>query len=806
MSRLPGRGTATVIKTVDGTYYCLSSTDRGFMATVDGGMRWFRPARIQAPKMSSTLATPQSRVPSYSQGSVRSANKDWWIADHLSEDRFDGAEVTVYRESAGVLGAVLDNGYVKQRGGVQADDEGVTFTYTDVLGDRLPGKTIGGRVNLDVDTFPNMQPPQVVAVTMSATGSAPSSDIAKIAVGINTTTPYLKAVPYAGPWPAGPTTISGITAQSNRTVTVSGFNASNTLIFIGQATGVTIDSTGRIQLWVAPDDVDLGDASAPTSINNPDAGKAIPVFLGQYPSFNGSGGTTDGHHLEAGYYVPAFIYDWGQANPALFRCVYEDLYDPATGGVLNTSTAGNNDVLLIDTQPPTSLTNDDGTPGDPITLPRVFTDLKTSIDNGWAYYLRKDGTDTVPGGLITWHAPGGPGGKFGTFDINVTVFKDWAQALFKNPNVVFDPNRFKILTQAGGAKCTDAAVQAAVPGMNAYRFAGFIARLLVNHGQVPAAKLDLTALRALDDLKLPKMRRYFTQPEDVATIYAAACQEAGVLSFKTRAGLISWKKTSLTAPPPAAFRFDEARCIAGSMSYASNDWGPYFNAASGITDQGLPYQPDDGKITVGEIVNADAIAANRGIKVSAPNGPIVFLCAYDTAEMKASIRETLTVQGLPSDTYHAVVRGIAAGGSADTRDVNAADALVVGDTIAPGYIASRIDPNVRRLLPKGSNALLIGLDQNPDSDTIEVTFWKFGGTAANKGQLLAYDPALHTNPAELGGGPAPTAWDKTKPDAWKAYWSNASGSGVGGWASNEGTGKIVADDASPYAYSLVRGS
>ena len=792
MSRLPGRGTATVLKTQDGTYYCLSSKERGFMAALDGGMRWFRPARITSPRISTTLPTPQARVPSSASGSVQSQNLDWWIADHLSEDRFDGAEITHYRETAGGLGATLFSGFVKTKGGVQADGESVTFNYTDVAGYYLPGKTIGGRVFLDRDTFPNLAPAPMVAVTLEAQGSAGSDEIVR--VGIATNHGFALSLPYAGPWPVGPQRISGLTAGST-TFTVVGRNASNTIIFAGQTT-FTVPSYGAVQLWINPEDVE---GEAPAEVSNPNEGAAIPVLLGQY--MGASGATDEDGNPEAQVFCPAYVYDWMQANANLCKYVYEDLFDPVTEGALRTSTAGNNDVIIIDTAPPTEDSN-----GEPIDNPWTYTDDRTSIKRGQFRYLRKDGVDVLPGGLITWHAPGGPGGLFGTFDINVSVLTGWMREVFNKPDFIFDPSRFHILTQAAGAKVTDDDVQAAVPGMNAYRFAGIVARLLVNHAKIPAARLDLDSLRAMDALRLPKLRRFLTSPEDVGIIYAACCQESGVLHYITLAGKIAWKKTSLTAPPPAVFRFDEARTLAGSMSYSSNDWGPYFNAASGITDQGLPYQLDAGKITVGEIVNADAVAANRGVKVNPPDGPIVFLVAYDKAEMKASIKDTLSIQGLPSDTYHAAARGIAAGGSADTRDVNAADALVCGDTIEAGYIASRIDANVRRLLPKGSRAIVVGLDKDLDTDVIEPTFWRFGASAANKGLMLWYDPALHSNPSSLGGGAAPTSWDRTKSDAWKAHWSNTSGSGVGGWWSDESSGKIDPLDSSPYAYSIRRGS
>lgn len=790
--RLPGRGCATQIRTQDGNRYFFSSQRRGFMATAEGGMRWFKPSRLSGVKIGTALATPFARTPSYAQGSMDVSNLEWEIADHISADRFEGAEITHYRETEGEIGATLFTGYVSQRGGVQADGTKASFSYTSTLGAFLPNATIGGRVFLDRDTFPNLAPAPVVAVTLVATGSAGSDEIVR--VGIATNHGFALALPYAGPWPVGPQRISGLTAGST-TFTVVGRDVANSIIFAGQTT-FTVPSYGAVQLWVNPEDVE---GEAPAEVSNPNEGAAIPVLLGQY--MGASGATDEDGNPEAQVFCPAYVYDWMQSNAALCKYVYEDLFDPLTEGALRTSTAGNNDVIIIDTAPPTEDSN-----GEPIDNPWTYTDDRTSIKRGQFRYLRKDGVDVLGGGLITWHAPGGPGSVFGTFDLNVTVLTAWMREVFNKPDFTFDPSRFHILTQAAGAKVTDATVQAAVPGMNAYRFAGLVARLLVNHAKIPAAKLDLDSLRSMDALALPKMRRFLTSPEQVGTIYAAACQEAGVLSYETTAGLVAWKKTSITAPPPAVFRFDEARTAAGSVSYATNDWGPYFNAASGITDQGLPYDLAAGKITVGEIVNEDALAANRGVKVGAPGGPIAFLMAYDKAEMRASIREQLAVQGLPSDTYHARVYALDVGTGAALCDVDAADALVAGDTLSCGYIASRVDAEMRRLLPKGTNALVVGLDKNPDDDSIDVTFWKMGGTTANKGQALWYDPALHTNPSSLGGGAAPSAWDRTKSDAWKAYWTNASGSGVGGWWAAEDDGHIDAADTSGYSYSVQRGS
>lgn len=138
----------------------------------------------------------------------------------------------------------------------------------------------------------------------------------------------------------------------------------------------------------------------------------------------------------------------------------------------------------------------------------------------------------------------------------------------------------------------------------------------------------------------------------------------------------------------------------------------------------------------------------------------------------------------------------------DPRSVDAADALTVGDTVECGYIASRVDPRVRRLIPKGSTALVIGLDKNPDDDSIELTLWRFGATdAARQSEMLMMDGAEEF-PASLGGGLIGDAWNPEWTDAQRAYASNY-GSGVGGWLSEDDP-QILTGDARPYNTSLMR--
>ena len=771
MSRLPGRGWAALFVTRDGTHYGISSTKRGFVAAVDGvGMVWFRPAGLQPVKISSAIPQPQSRVPVFSQVSIVSHNVDWWIADHLSEDRFDGAEVTVWREVGGTLGSVIFAGYVLAQRGVSATDDTVTFQCTDALGYFLPNKTVGGKVTLDRDTFPNLAPAPVVAVTLEAQGSAGSDEIVR--VGIATNHGFARSLPYAGPWPVGPQRISGLTAGST-TFTVVGRNASNSIIFAGQTT-FTVPAYGAVQLWIDPEDVE---GEAPAEVSNPAEGQAIPVIFGQYA--NGE------------FYVPCMVYDWMQANANLCKYVYEDLQD-ADGAVMKTRTAGNGDVIIIDTAPPTEDPN-----GEPIDNPWTYTSDKDSIERGQFRYLRKDGVDKLPGGLIAWHAPGGPGSKFGTFDLNVSVLTGWMREVFNKPDFTFDPSRFHILTQSGGAQTNDATVLAAF-APDAYRIMGEILRALVEHGKVPAAKLDLDAAAELQDLGLPKWRRYITSGESVAELYAALCQEARLLPFIRSDGKVSWKRTSLNAPPPAAFRFSEANVIGRTMNLGSQAWGDYFNAANGVTEQGLPYQINDGKISIEERTNAAAIAANDDGKISTT---ITFKGLYDRDEMRACVDEYLSVQGLPSDVYTVTVHGLEPGPTPIETDLDAQFSVVPGDTLEPSYIASRTDREMRRLLATGSLALCLAVEHSPEDDLSTLTFWKFGATAAASQSLMLIMDGTEEFPAELGGGLIGDTWDEGWSDAKKA-WAANYGSGVGGWISDDDE-HISTDDSSAYNTSLM---
>lgn len=403
--------------------------------------------------------------------------------------------------------------------------------------------------------------------------------------------------------------------------------------------------------------------------------------------------------------------------------------------------------------------------------------------------------DTLAGGLITWHAPGGPGSKFGTFDVNVNVLQAWMRSkVFNKPDFVFDPSRFHILTQAGGAQTNDATVLAAF-APDAYRFMGEIVRTLVEHGKVPAEKLDLDAAAELQDLGLPKGRRYITSGESVADLYAALCQEARLLPYVRADGKVSWKRTSLNAPPPATFRFTEAAVIGRTMKLGSQSWGDYYNAANGTTEHGLPYQLEDGKITIEERTNEAAIAANADGKVSTT---FAFKFLYDRDEMRACVDEYVSVAGLPSDTYTVSVHGREPGAVASDADLDAQFSVVAGDTLQPGYIASRTDANVRRLLSTSSLALCLGFEHSPETDVSTFTFWKFGAVAAASQSLMLM---MDGTEEFEDGTPIGDTWDEGWTDEQKAYAANY-GSGVGGWISDDDE-HISTDDTSVYNTSLM---
>ena len=776
----PGRGWAALLVTREGSHYGMTSSLRGFTAQVDGiGAVWFRPSSLQAPHISGGISTPLSRVNVYGQCDLVAANADWWIADHLYEDQFAGAEVTVYRETAGTLGAVMFSGYVLDKRGVQADGTRVTFSCTSILGYFLPEKTVGGRETLNLDTFPNLEPPPVVALTLDAEDGATADQIARI--GIATNHGFARSFAYAGAWPLGPFPVSGLDAGST-TFTVVARDADLVIIYTKQVT-TTVPSSGTVLLWIAPEDVDAGEA--PSTISNPDEGATIPVFFGQY--------------REQKYFVPCMVYDWMQANGNLCKYVYEDLAN-IDGDALRSITAGNNDVILIDTQPPQSTTDEDGNEV-PIKFPRTFIDVKTTIAEGEAYYIRRDGDDVVPN-LITWHAPGGPGGLFGTFDLRVDILNAWMRVIRNDDTWEFDPLRFKILTQAGGARTDNTEVMDAFHAAGAspdhHRAMSSIIRLLVDHARVPPSKIDLDTAIALQDEGTARARRYLTSGESVETAYAALCQDARLLSYE-RDGKVTWKRNSVTAPPPAVFQFDEARCVAGSMAVASNDWGPYFNAASGVTQQGFPYDDESGRVTVAEVKNAAAIEANDGVKVSTS---IEFAWLHEKDDMRSCIAEALDVAGLPSHTYSATVSAFEPGDDPSTDDLDAQLSVVAGDTIQSGYIASRRDPDVRRLISRGSNAMCIGFDHDPETGLSTLTFWRFGFAAATGQSVMMVMSGTEEFPSELGGGVIDEVWDSGWTDAQKAYAANY-GSGIGGWISETDT-QIDASDTSLYNTSYMR--
>ena len=783
MASPPGRGWAALLTTRDGTAWGLSSLARGFTSPVGASDAiWFRPAGLQPVSITGAISEPLSRVVTYSQLSLVSQNVDWWIVDHLTTDRFDGAEVTVYRESEGVLGDVIFAGYVLAERGVRFDGQSVTFECTDVLGFFLPGKTVGGKVTLDTDTFPNLEPPPVCAVTMAASGSQGSGDI--VFIGI-TSPDYAGGFSYSGTWPLGPFLITGL-PDGATTFTVRGRDAAVPPALLGdiifEGTGdVTVRADGSVQMWICPDDVEGANTLAPETIDNPDEGKPIPVILGKM-------GDTHGH------FAPCMVYDWGISNEAQIRYVYVD-YGDLNGDAIHPVSAGNHDVIMIDTQPPQSKTDADGNEV-PIEKPRTFVDLATTIAKGEAYYLRRGGDDTVPGGLLTFPgSPAGPGNRFGVFYLDVNIFNAWAQVLFDNDELVFDPLRFKILTHGGGARTSNTEVLA-VFNPDRREAVGNLIRLLVDHAGVPPSKIDLETAALLQDVGSRDVRRYITDGESVEDLYAMLCQEAGLLSYIRSDGKVSWKRVDLSAPPPAAFRFDEAACIAGTMSVTSQDWGPYFNAANGTTEQGFPYQDDAGHITVSERTNDAAIEANDDVKVSTT---ITFGFLYVQQDMKDYIDDALAMQGLPSTTYSVSVHGLEPDAGPSARDIDSQFAVVAGDTLDVGFIASREDESVRRLIPQRSLVMCLGFTHEPETDISTFTMWRFGFTAAAAQSVMLIMDGTETFSAANGGGAIGTSWNTGWTDAKKAEAANY-GSGKGGWIS-EGS-QILNAETSDYSQSL----
>jgi hypothetical protein len=719
-------------------------------------------------------------VVTYSQVSLVSQNVDWWIVDHLTEDVFDGAEVTIYRESEGVLGDVIFAGYVLAERGVKFDGQSVTFDCTDVLGFFLPGKTVGAKVTLDTDTFEDLEPPPVAAVVMESQTGAPSADI--VFIGITSSRGYAGGFHYDGTWPLGTFLLTDLDAGST-TFTVRGRadpGLAGTVIFEGTGDPVTVPASGRVLLWICPDDVEGASELAPQTISNPDKGKPIPVIFGKM------GNETPDH------WAPTMVYDWGVTDEALIRYVYVD-YADLNGDPLKPISSGNHDVILVDTQPPQSKTDADGNEV-PIENARTFVDFATTIASGEAYYLRRDGND-IPEGLLNFHGPAGPGNRFGVFYLNTNVFNAWAQVLFDNPDLVFDPIRFKIFTQGGGSR-TDNAEVVAVFNPERTEAIGNIIRLLVDHAGVPPSKIDLETAALLQDAGTRNVRRYVTTSESVEDLYAKLCMEAGLLSYIRNDGKVSWKRVNLSAPPPAVFRFDENSCIPGTMSVASQDWGPYFNAANGTTEQGFPYQDDAGKITVKERTNDDAIAANDDVKVSTT---IEFSWLYIKQQMKDAIDEMLVVQGLPSTTYSVSVHGIEPDAGPSARDLDSQFLVVAGDTLDVGFIGSRQDSNVRRLIPERSLAMCVGYTHEPETDVSTFTMWRFGFTAAASQSVMLIMDGTETFSAANGGGAIGTSWNTGWSNAKKAEAANY-GSGKGGWIS-EGS-KILNSETSDYSQSL----
>jgi hypothetical protein len=753
----PGRGWAALLVTTNGTVYGFSS--RGCNVTVSPhGLIYFRPAAVSPLSMSLSLSEPLSGVPAYDDVTIEIENTGWWIANHTGSDRLDAATVTIYRETDGTFDPTDDvawNGFVLRQGGVSAANTRVRLTCRDVFGYYAEGATVGGRNTLNVTTFPYLEPPPVVGVTLNASGSAGSDEIVRL--GVATNHGYAATIEYAGPWPAGPTRISGLSAGST-TFTVVGRNAALSIIFSGQTTE-TVPSSGSVQLWICPEDVD---ATAPESVSNPDEDKPIGTVFGRYSS--------------GAMYVPCFVYDWMQSSASVCRYVYEDLQD-LNGAAMTTRTSGNHDVILIDTQPPTTDVNEE-----PIENPRTYVDDYTSISRGEFFYLRKDGSNTIPS-VITWDAPGGPGNDFGCFNLNVTVLNAWWRALSGKDDFVFDPARFRVLTQSGGAKSNDASYPV---GLHAYRTMDVAFRLLVEHMGIPSSYLDTATMLTIDSSVSVDVRRYLTSAEPAADLYAALMEECQILHYIKPNGKISWRLNEVAPPPPAVIDIDERNTIVDSIEWTANDWGPYFNAVVGQRDQGLPYQPDLKLSPRPEQVSAI---------VGTASGPAKALYSYtfkwlwDGDAMDAYLAALLIFQGYGSDTVRVTVRAF-------DSDLDDQLAIGAGDTVGYSYIASRISSTVERLYADGSLFRVLGVTHAFDVSETTLTLWKMGT-----------DPNLSQSAMLMMSGTETFSDGSSMGTSWNAGWTTAQkqeaanwGSGKGGWMS-EVEGQILSADTSPYAIS-----
>lgn len=155
MSKPPGRGWAAKIVTqTTGTVIGLSSSLRGY--TVDGV--YYRPAILRPMRISKAIPEPLAGLPVWDELRLDIEHSDWWIVDHLGEDRLEGASITLYREVAGTFTPATDAifvGFVRKGDGVRASDSGVTLTCVDVRAFYLENATIGGERVIDDDEFPD---------------------------------------------------------------------------------------------------------------------------------------------------------------------------------------------------------------------------------------------------------------------------------------------------------------------------------------------------------------------------------------------------------------------------------------------------------------------------------------------------------------------------------------------------------------------------------------------------------------------------------------------------------------------------
>lgn len=753
--RKPGRGWAALIETTGGTFIAISS--RGCSVSVDGSLRFFRPAAVSGLVIDQALAEPLSGVPTYDDVQLEIENTGWWVADHTTTDRLDGATVTIWRETEGSFDPDADvqwKGFVLRRGGVSATNRSVRLTCRDVFGFYAEGATIGGVRTLNQTDFPALAPPTPIEITMAPLGSSGSDEIKRIRVTVfsGVTLTFTGSDEIPSPFPiSGP--VPGVPAGSGLTFVAAGLDDGGTPIWRGTATGCTVTSGIPPRVWIA---LSTDDTSAsPEDISNPWEDQPIPVAFGQY--------------LGGAFAVPCMVYDWGVTTPDRIKYVVEDQAD-LNGDPQKTQTDSNHETWLIDTAPPT--TDKDG---EPIEHPIEYVDLYTSVTKGQYAIISE-----IPN-LLVWHGQGTSGFPFASFELDVSVWAAWTQAL-TGEAIEFDPARFILLTKHKGPRCNDASMPV---GANSTKPLANAVRILVEYIGIPSAYIDWDAITPIDDSLDAKPRRWITSAEDAGDLYASLLEECQILHYIRADGLISWRINQVNAPPPAVVSFTERNTIRDSIEWTANDWGPRFNAVNGQRDQGLPYQPDQRLSPRPEILISDPL----------PDGvekipyAYTFRWLWDAENQDAFLRALLRVQGAPGDTVKLVAH-------LDEADVATGYTIHAGDTIKYAYIASRIDATMKRLIEADALFRVLRVGHDMDHAEHALTVWRIGSdpTYQQGSMLMMGGDELFSDGSAMG-----LVWDAGWPD-WKKREAANWGSGKGGWMS-ETSAQILIADTSPYAVS-----